>query len=135
MVKIKKITHQKGKIEGEEYIVIHTSNNLTSSDRKYLLKNDFTMYQGDLWAIKYSDVALNILIERGANITSSVSKNTDTVLAGSGTENGSKLSKAKELGIRVVNERELAKMIEEARTHSFETIKFLVIGNFLFTFP
>ena len=32
--------------------------------------------------------------------------------------------KAKELGIRVVNERELAEMIEEARTHSFETIKF-----------
>jgi DNA ligase (NAD+) len=66
----------------------------------------------------------NILTERGANITGSVSKNTDTVLAGSGTENGSKLSKAKELGISIVSERELAEMIEEARTHSFETIRF-----------
>ena len=65
-----------------------------------------------------------ILSQRGANITGSVSKNTDCILAGSGTENGSKLSKAKELNIRIVSERELADMIEEARTHRFETIKF-----------
>lgn len=86
-------------------------------DQTWVVTGSFDLSSRQQWE--------NILTERGVNITGSVSKNTDAVLAGSGTENGSKLSKAKELGIRIVNERELAEIIEEARTHSFETIKFV----------
>lgn len=85
-------------------------------DQTWVVTGSFDLSSRQQWE--------NILTERGANITGSVSKNTDYILAGSGTENGSKLSKAKELNIRIVSERELADMIEEARTHSFETIKF-----------
>ena len=45
----------------------------------------------------------------GAKVSGSVSKKTDYVLAGS--EAGSKLSKAKELGVRVLNEKEFLEMI------------------------
>ena len=54
-----------------------------------------------------------ILIERGAKISGSVTKNTDCLLAGDGTENGSKMKAAKELGVRIVLERELGKIIKE----------------------
>jgi DNA ligase (NAD+) len=48
----------------------------------------------------------------GGKVSSSVSKNTDYVIAGE--EAGSKLDKAKKLGIRLLNEREFLSMIEEA---------------------
>ena len=51
-----------------------------------------------------------ILLSMGANVTSSVSKKTDMVIAG--TEAGSKLDKAKELGIRVVEESELLELLK-----------------------
>lgn len=47
----------------------------------------------------------------GANVTSSVSKNTDMVIVGA--DAGSKLSKAQQLGVRIVLEDELLKMLEE----------------------
>ncbi|MBN2503865.1 MAG: NAD-dependent DNA ligase LigA [Bacilli bacterium] len=51
------------------------------------------------------------LIERkGGNPTSSVSKNTDLVIAGS--EAGSKLIKANELGVKVIDERQFMEIIE-----------------------
>ncbi len=46
---------------------------------------------------------------RGGKVSASVSKKTDFVLAGE--EAGSKLDKAKELGVRVMDEREFLKMI------------------------
>ena len=46
----------------------------------------------------------------GANVTTSVTKKTDYVLAGE--KAGSKLDKAKELNIKIINEDEYLKMIE-----------------------
>ncbi len=51
----------------------------------------------------------SMIRDEGGKVASSVSKNTDLVLAGEGA--GSKLSKAKELGIQVVNEQEFVKML------------------------
>ncbi len=47
----------------------------------------------------------------GANVTSSVSKNTDMVIVGE--DAGSKLTKAQQLGVRIVLEDELLKLLEE----------------------
>jgi len=46
----------------------------------------------------------------GANVTSSVSKKTDIVIAG--VEAGSKLDKAKELNIRIIEESELMELLK-----------------------
>ncbi|MBR1987721.1 MAG: NAD-dependent DNA ligase LigA [Clostridia bacterium] len=51
-----------------------------------------------------------ILQNLGANVTSSVSKKTDIVIAG--TDAGSKLDKAKELGIKVIDEKELLESLK-----------------------
>ncbi len=51
-----------------------------------------------------------ILQNMGANVTSSVSKKTDLVIAGS--DAGSKLDKAKQLGIKVINETELLELLK-----------------------
>ena len=56
--------------------------------------------------------AANELIEqRGGRVSSSVSKNTSYVLAGE--KPGSKLEKAQNLGVRVINERDFLSMIEK----------------------
>ncbi len=51
------------------------------------------------------------IISRGGQVTSSVSKKTSLVLAGS--EPGSKLDKARSLGIKVIGEKEFTSMLEE----------------------
>jgi len=51
-----------------------------------------------------------LLLSMGANVTSSVSKKTDIVIAGS--EAGSKLDKAKELNIRIIEEDELLQLLK-----------------------
>jgi len=51
-----------------------------------------------------------ILQNMGANVTSSVSKKTDLVIAG--TEAGSKLDKAKQLGIKIIEEKELIELMK-----------------------
>ena len=50
-----------------------------------------------------------ILSDHGAKITGSVSKKTTLVIAGE--DSGSKLAKANELGIRVINEEEFLALI------------------------
>ncbi len=55
------------------------------------------------------DQAAELIKERGGKVTGSVSKKTDYVLVGE--EAGSKLDKAKELGISLLTEKEFEKMI------------------------
>lgn len=55
--------------------------------------------------------ATEILEQQGAVVASSVSKNTDFVLAGESA--GSKLTKAKSLGVRVLSEQEFFEMINK----------------------
>jgi DNA ligase (NAD+) len=55
------------------------------------------------------DEASALIRDAGGNVTSSVSKNTDFVLAGE--EAGSKLDKAKELGVKVISEAEFLKLL------------------------
>ena len=55
------------------------------------------------------DKASQIIEEFGGRVSSSVSKNTDFVLAGE--EAGSKLDKAKKLGVKIIDEKDFEKMI------------------------
>ena len=54
--------------------------------------------------------ASNIIESFGGKTSSSVSKKTDYVLAGEAA--GSKLAKATELGVKIINEDEFAEMIQ-----------------------
>ncbi|MDP2808078.1 MAG: BRCT domain-containing protein, partial [bacterium] len=54
--------------------------------------------------------ATELIINRGGQVTASVSKKTSLLLAGS--EPGSKLDKAKTLGVKVIDEAEFVKMVE-----------------------
>ncbi len=52
-----------------------------------------------------------LLLSYGANVTTSVSKKTDLVIAGA--DAGSKLTKARELGIKVIDEAELMSLLQQ----------------------
>jgi NAD-dependent DNA ligase len=63
---------------------------------------------------KYTRHEINALIEElGGKAGSSVSKNTDLVIVG--TDAGSKLDKAKELGIKTISEAELERMVADMK--------------------
>ena len=49
----------------------------------------------------------------GAKVAGSVSKKTTALIAGSGTETGSKMTKAQELGIPVLGEEDLLRLLGE----------------------
>ncbi|OCG41609.1 NAD-dependent DNA ligase LigA [Gilliamella sp. Bif1-4] len=57
------------------------------------------------------DKAKDKLKQLGAKVTGSVSKNTDLVIAGEAA--GSKLNKAQELGIKVIDEQELINLLDQ----------------------
>ena len=54
------------------------------------------------------DEAKKMIEDAGGKVTGSVSKKTDYVVAGS--DAGSKLDKAKELGVEVIDEKEMEKL-------------------------
>ena len=56
------------------------------------------------------DEAKDMIRKAGGDVSSSVSKKTSYVLAGE--EAGSKLEKAKELGVKIINEGEFKQLIE-----------------------
>lgn len=61
---------------------------------------------------KYTrDEAAALIEERGGRVSSSVSKKTDYVIAGS--DPGSKLAKAEALGVKVIDEKQFAAMLED----------------------
>lgn len=59
------------------------------------------------------NIASDIIKELGGRVTSSVSNNTDYVIAGESP--GSKYDRAKKLGINILNEEEFLKLIEQYR--------------------
>jgi DNA ligase (NAD+) len=64
---------------------------------------------GTLPTLKRED-ASEMILQAGGRVSSSVSKKTDYVLAGG--DAGSKLEKAQELGVQVIEEREFRKLLE-----------------------
>ena len=56
------------------------------------------------------DKAKQLVLERGGRVASQVSRNVDYVVVGESP--GSKLAKAKQLGIKTINEEEFLKMLE-----------------------
>ena len=56
------------------------------------------------------DEAKDMIRKRGGDISSSVSKKTDYVLAGENP--GSKYDKAKALGVKIINEEEFVKLVK-----------------------
>lgn len=58
------------------------------------------------------DEAKELIRERGGDVSSSVSKKTDYVVAGS--EAGEKLTKAEQLGVKIIHEQEFKRMLELA---------------------
>ncbi len=61
------------------------------------------------------EAAAEIIRNMGGKVSSSVSRNTDYVLAGS--EAGSKLAKAQELGVRIINEDEFLKLVNNDKSN------------------
>jgi DNA ligase (NAD+) len=100
-----KILIQKLKASGLKF-EIEKSADSAGSDK---LKGKIFVLTGTLE--NYSrDKASEIIESMGGRVTSSVSKKTDFVLAGS--EPGSKLDKAKSLGVKVLNEKEFEELIK-----------------------
>jgi len=58
------------------------------------------------------DEAKKMIEDAGGRVSSSVSKKTDYVIAGA--DAGSKLDKAKDLGVNVIGEKDMEKLLERA---------------------
>ena len=76
-----------------------------------LFKNMTFVLTGTLENYTRSEMSA-IIENHGGNVSSSVSKNTTYVLAGS--EAGSKLDKAKSLGVKIISEKDILEMLKNA---------------------
>jgi DNA ligase (NAD+) len=84
-----------------------------TSERKVMSASD-SKIKGTTWVItgtlsKPRDEIAEQIIQRGGKVSGSVSKKTSYVLAGE--EAGSKLEKARKLGLRVIGETEFRRML------------------------
>ena len=90
-------------------VLIEFSNE-TSEAKNYKLSNKTFVLTGELSNFT-RDGAKDMIRKRGGDISSSVSKKTDYVVAGENP--GSKFDKAKELGVKIIDESEFKKLIQE----------------------
>jgi len=86
-----------------------TINKPAESTQNSVFTNKTVVLTGSLNNFTRPDLT-KILLNLGANVTSSVSKKTDFVIVGA--DAGSKLDKAKQLGIRIVEEVELIDLLK-----------------------
>jgi len=86
-----------------------TINKAESVSENATFTNKTVVLTGSLTNFTRPDLT-KLLLSMGANVTSSVSKKTDIVIAG--VEAGSKLDKAKELNIRIIEESELMELLK-----------------------
>lgn len=87
-----------------------TINKQAETTQNSAFTNKTVVLTGTLESYTRPDLT-KLLLSMGANVTSSVSKKTDIVIVG--TDAGSKLNKAKQLGIRIVEEPELLKLLQQ----------------------
>ncbi|MEO5968486.1 MAG: NAD-dependent DNA ligase LigA, partial [Bdellovibrionia bacterium] len=92
-----------------KYITPKPPNRKNSSQGLGKLAGKTLVLTGTLPTLSRSD-ATRLIEENGGKVSSSVSKKTDFVI--SGEEAGSKLDKAKQLGVQVLNEQELLALIQ-----------------------
>ena len=83
--------------------------NFSDGNRSHKLSGKTFVLTGELTSFT-RDEAKDMIRKKGGDISSSVSKKTDYVVAGENP--GSKYDKAKELGIKIVDENELKKLLE-----------------------
>jgi DNA ligase (NAD+) len=79
-----------------------------SGHREGLLGGKVIVLTGTLPTLS-RDEAAELVREAGGDVTNSVSKNTDYVVAGESA--GSKLDKARELGVKILSEKEFLEML------------------------
>lgn len=84
--------------------------NYGENNQNYALAGKTFVITGTLPSLK-RDEAKALIEENGGKVTSSVSKKTDYLLAGENA--GSKLTKAKSLGIQVISENKLHEIINK----------------------
>ncbi len=97
-------THNTEVVEKLLHSGIHWSEIEMKSDSEQPLSGKTIVLTGSLSQMKRMDAKAH-LIELGAKVSGSVSKNTDIVIAGENS--GSKLKKANELGIEVIDEKQM----------------------------
>ena len=95
-------------VTGEESVV-GQENGLSNSARSSLLLDKTFVFTGTMPTLD-RDTAQDMVRRLGGNVSSSVSKNTSYVVAGE--EAGSKLDKARELGVKILNEEELLRLVK-----------------------